>query len=416
MLAIDDGEPVRRHPWPTYETGDTFIDETDEDVAVAAVRDRRYFRYDDRPFDTTHNGRLEHRVGQLLDTTHVLACTSGTTAIALSLLALDLPPNSAIACSAFTFSATPSAILLAGHRPVLIGIDEDLHLDTAHLREVLDRETLAAIVVVHMRGFASDMPEVMGIAAEFSLPVIEDAVPVLGATLHGRPLGTFGRFGAFSTQADKPVNTGEGGFLVTDDPEAYARAVVYCGGYEGRMARHFPDGPPPVSDRDYPHFAWRMDEIRAALATSMLDRLPERITRHRANYIRLARQLDAIPGLRLREPVAQDAYTGQFLTLRVLNSTGAESDWYAQALRAEGIAATALGSIQRPNARAFWNWAYLTGPIPGDARAQLPRTARLIDEIVDIPLSAHLTKDDLDDLVTAVRKVHGAFRGRTEQN
>ena len=113
---------------------------------------------------------------------------------------------------------------------------------------------------------------------EFDVPVFEDAVPALGAELRGRKLGTFGLAGAFSTQSDKSLNCGEGGFLITDDATIFARAVVLSGAYEGRYRRHFPDAEPPITtDLDLPLFSFRMDEIRAALLRSELERLPLRL-------------------------------------------------------------------------------------------------------------------------------------------
>jgi hypothetical protein len=100
-----------------------------------------------------------------------------------------------------------------------------------------------------------------------------------------------GDFGAFSTQSDKSLNTGEGGFLLTDDPAGYARAVVYSGAYEGQLGRHFPDGVPDVDELAFPIFGVRMDEIRAALAGSVLDRLPKRLVAHQRNHDYVTREL-----------------------------------------------------------------------------------------------------------------------------
>jgi dTDP-4-amino-4,6-dideoxygalactose transaminase len=220
-LAVDGGTPVRTAPWPTYDKGDVYISPEDERAAIEAVRRKLYFRYDHRPYDQTCTGRLESRLAEYFGVPYVLACTSGTTAIALALLALELPPGSPVACPAFTFSATPSAIMLAGHRPLLVECDADLRLDVTDLRRAL-ADGARAVVVVHMRGFADDMPAMCALATEYAVPVIEDAVPALGARLNGRLLGTYGRFGAFSTQSDKSLNTGEGGFLVTSDAQAHA--------------------------------------------------------------------------------------------------------------------------------------------------------------------------------------------------
>jgi dTDP-4-amino-4,6-dideoxygalactose transaminase len=410
-LAIAGGQPVRTRPWPTYEKGDVFITAQDEAAALSAIEGRRYFRYDDRTWEETSAGRLEDRLCEMFGTRHALACASGTTAIALALLACDLPPGSPVACPAFTFPATPSAILLAGHHPVLVECDADLHLDLGHLRQVLD-EGAKAIVVVHMRGYASDMPSVMDMARARGVRVVEDAVPALGARLNGRYLGTFGDFGAFSTQSDKSLNTGEGGFLVTDDTEAYARAVVYSGAYEGRMLRHLPSGAAcAVNDLAYPIFGFRMDEIRAALACSLLARLPRRLAAHQRNHDYVITGLAGEEAIALRRPVAAGAYLGEALLFRLPGATPAECGWFARALNVEGIDARALGDPERVNVRAFWHWRFLLGADPEAARAGLPQTARYVGEAIDIPLSANLAIADCDDLVMAVSKVAAAFRG-----
>jgi dTDP-4-amino-4,6-dideoxygalactose transaminase len=404
LPAILGGTPVRDTAWPTYDHGDNWICAQDEDAAIEAVRQRRYFRYDSRDLTDTFTGRFEHGLRDYFGVRHALACASGTTAIALALMSLDLPAGSAVACPAFTFAATPSAVLLAGHRPVLVECDADLHMDVADLRRALD-QGVSAVVVVHMRGFASDIRAICALAAEYGVPVVEDAVAALGATVDGRPLGTFGLVGAFSTQSDKSLNTGEGGFLLTDDPEVYARAVVFSGAYEGRLARHFPGVAPPVDDLSYPIFGVRMDEIRAALAGSMLDRLPARLAAHRRNYDHVAAGLARVPGVALRTPVAEGAYLGEAMVFRLPGATGTQSAWVAAALRAENIAARALADAGDCNVRAFWNWRFLVGPDAAAARDRLPVTAGYLDETVDVPLSANLTPADCDQLIAAVARV-----------
>ncbi len=408
-LAIDGGTPVRSRRWPTYDTGDSFIDDADIDAALRALRRRRYFRYDSRPQAETETGRLERALCGFFGSPYALACSSGTAALALSLMALDLPPGSLVMCPAFTFAATPSSILLAGHRPVLVDCDEDLNLDVGDLRRKMTAD-VRAIVAVHMRGFASDMPAVCAVADEYGVPVVEDAVPALGVQLHGRPLGTYGAFGAFSTQSDKSLNTGEGGFLLTADKEAYARAIVYSGAYEGRMSRHFVD-PPEIDDLAMPIFSMRMDEIRAALAGAMLDRLPGRLAAHRRNYDRVAAGLAGQAGIKVRQPVAEGAYLGEALLFRLIDVPVPAVAWFAAALRAEGISARALGDPADCNVRAFWNWRFLF-PDAATARAACPVTADLLDRVIDIPLSANLTEEDCDELVEVVGKVMAALPGR----
>jgi dTDP-4-amino-4,6-dideoxygalactose transaminase len=392
--------------WPTYDRGDVFISGADEQAGIDAIRRRLYFRYDHRPFSETDAGRFETALCDYFGTRYALGCTSGTTAITLALLGLGLPPGSTVLCPAFTFAATPSAIRLAGHNPVLVECDADLNLDIADLAGKLTAD-VGAVVVVHMRGFACDVDAVRALTDPLGIPVVEDAVPALGARLRGRLLGTIGVAGAFSTQSDKSINTGEGGFLITDSTDLFARATVYCGAYEGRMGRHFdtPDTPPShVCDLDYPIFGWRLDEIRAALANSMLTRLDERVARHQHNYAVVAEGLAGESRIALRVPVAPGALLGESLMFRVLDPGPAAGARFARALCAEGISARNIGDPVDHNVRAFWNWRFCF-PDPARAKLALPRSAAFLEQAVDIPLSTNLTLDDCADVVRAVRKV-----------
>jgi dTDP-4-amino-4,6-dideoxygalactose transaminase len=402
-LAIDGGAPVRSTPWPTYDKGAVFVTPADEDAALRAIRGHLYFRYDCRPEHETECGQLERELCRYFGSAHALATSSGTTALALALMAAQIPAGSLIACPGFTFVATPSAIVLAGCTPFLVETDQDLHLDLADLRRRW-RPEIKGIMVVHMRGFAADMDPLMTFAAEMGVPVFEDAVPALGAELHGRKLGTIGLAGAFSTQSDKSLNCGEGGFLVTDDSELFARGVVLSGAYEGRVRRHFPGREPPIrSDLDLPLFSFRMDEIRAALLRAELTRLPPRLERFRRNYQHVTAALADVPSIAIRRPVAPGAYLGEALIFRV---PGCDAGWFAAALRAEGIDARHLGSATDHNVRAFWNWRFLYGSASTAAiKSGLPNTARYLEQAVDVPLSSSLTPGDCDQLVAAVRKV-----------
>lgn len=407
-LAIEGGEPVRREPWPTYDKGAVFVHREDEEATLRAVRSHLYFRYDYRDQCDTECGRFERDLCGYFGCGHALAVSSGTAAIAIAIMAAGIPPGSLIACPGFTFVATPSAIVLAGCTPFLAEVDENLNLDLADLR-CRWNPRIKAILAVHMRGFAADMTAITRFAAEMGVPVFEDAVPALGAELRGRKLGTFGLAGAFSTQSDKSLNSGEGGFLITDDSGLFARAVVLSGAYEGRVRRHFPAGDAPIeTDLDLPLLSMRMDEIRAALLRCELRRLPIRVRSFQRNYQRVAAALADEPGIVIREPVAPGAYLGEALVFRV---PGMDAKWFARALQAEGIDARNLGSDEDTNVRVFWNWRFMyPGMKPAEIRNLLPDTSRYLEQAVDVPLSSMLSEQDCDDLVTAARKVARAGR------
>jgi dTDP-4-amino-4,6-dideoxygalactose transaminase len=406
-LALYGGAPVRKAPWPTYDKGAVFIHPEDEAAAVRAIRSHLYFRYDRRAPKETECAILEEKLCGYFGSEHALAVSSGTTALALAIMAAKIPPGSLIACPGFTFVATPSAIVLAGCRPFLVEVDENLHVDLADLRRRWTPE-IKAILVVHMRGFAADVNSLSAFAAEMGVPLLEDAVPALGAELGGRKLGTFGLAGCFSTQSDKSLNSGEGGFLITDDDALFARAVVLSGAYEDRYRRHFPDAEPPIlTDLDLPLLSFRMDEIRAALLNSEMTRLPTRLDLFRRNYDYIATALQDLPHIAIRRPVAPDAYLGEAFIFRVPDG---DAKWFAQALCSEGIDARNLGSDDDRNVRVFWNWRFLFGGMDVVAiQALLPNTTRYLRQAVDVPVSSTLSIGDCDDLIEAVRRVAGAM-------
>jgi dTDP-4-amino-4,6-dideoxygalactose transaminase len=396
---------VRSTPWPSYDKGNVFVDDEDLHAPMQTLENRLYFRYDYRQYLDTEAGRFETALRRYLGVEHALAVSSGTAAIALGLMSLELEPGSVVACPGFTFAATPSAILLAGCRPLLVECDQDLHFDAADLDRKMS-SAVRAIVVVHMRGFASDMAAILAVARKWNVPVVEDAVPALGVTIAGKPVGTFGAAGAFSTQSDKSLNTGEGGFLVCKDPAQFAKAVVLSGAYEGRFKKHFSGAIPDICDLDYPLFSFRMDEIRAALARAEMARLPRRLEILRTNYDYVVRQLAELDRIAVREPVSAGSFLGDSLIFRLRQASDDQVVQIAAQLKREGVDARALASANDLNVRCFWNWRFLfKGMTPSEIRELLPATAQHLSHAIDIPMSPTLTRADCDDLILAIRKV-----------
>ncbi len=411
-LALDGGERTRTTEWPTYDKAYVDLSEGDEAAALRAVKSRRLFRYDNRPHGETEVGQLERELADFFDARYALACSSGTTALALALFSIGIRPGDAVACPAFTFAATPSSIILAGATPLIIEVDEDLNMDPADLRAKLTPQ-VKAIIAVHMRGFACDIERLVSIADAHGVPLIEDAVPALGVSLAGRKLGTFGKAGAFSTQSDKSLNTGEGGFLLTSDRDLFERAVVLSGAYEQQLRRHTQPSLPTISDLTLPIFSFRLDEIRGAMARHQLAGLATRVDTFQANYRYVASRVGALEPIRLRQPIAENAFLGESLIFRLPGAGAEQVSWFVRALNAEGIDARGLGDDASVNVRCFWNWRFA---FPGAAQDEIvnryARSATLLKETIDIPMSMTLTKADCDDLVTAMTKICRAYTRR----
>jgi dTDP-4-amino-4,6-dideoxygalactose transaminase len=406
--------PVRRKPWLSYERGDVLIDESDAAAAYEAVMAKRLFRYDDRDYVNTYCGRFELALAKYFSVKHALAVSSGTAAITVALLALGLEDDAPVGVTSFSFTATPSAVLQAGLRPVLLEVDETLGLDLDDLARKLP--TLKALVVVHMRGFADRIETICAMAAAAGVPVIEDAVPALGLAVAGRHLGTFGAMGAFSMQSDKSLNTGEGGFVLTNSDPLHARAVALSGAYEGRCRRHLREDAAQGSsdgwdDRDLPLYSFRLDEVRAAIALNQLTKLDGRITCLRRNFDEMRQRLRDLPHIVLRRSVYEAGCLGDYLLFRVHGADHATTLAFVDALNAEGISARCLGDDRKPNVRRFWDWRYL---FPGcnlaEIKAALPKATAEIGRMIDVPMSPLLEPADLDDLTQALRVVSRRLR------
>ncbi len=401
-LALNGGSPVRSKKWPTYVDGFGVSSQETRNLVNQVLDSGRFFRYDTRELDQTMVGQLENNIKTYLNCKYVLAVSSGTTALALALMSLNLPKGFEVACPTFGFSANPSSIVLAGGIPRLFACDENLNIDLQDLK-MRWNDNIKVIMVVHMRGIAQPLSEVINFAREKGVYIIEDAVPALGVSINNKFLGTFGDIGCFSMQSDKTINCGEGGFLVTDNIDFYARAVMMSGAYESRVNKHLTEMNIDVcTEQIYPLYSFRMDELRAAVAIPQILGLPCKLTKYKENYSYVVEKL--FDYVEIRKPFYKDGFLGDSFTFFVDDERGNE---VARALCAEGIAARCIGATD--NIRSFKQWKYVEESTDEEFLhiPSIERTEKRLRCSVDIPLSFLLNKEDLDDLVIAVKKVIG---------
>jgi len=338
---------------------------------------------------------LEQEFADLLGSRYALAVASCSAALFLSIKALDIPKGSKILIPAFTFAAVPSSVVHADCVPVLVEVGENYRIDMADFEAKLD--DAAAVLISHMRGHTSDMDAIMALCNARGIPVIEDAAHSLGTTWNGRNIGTIGRVGCFSFQSYKLVNAGEGGIMVTDDPEVAARAVIMSGAYESNWKKH------PGMQNSYmlwqnklPLYNLRMQNLSAAVIRPQLDLVAERVAKGRFNHDHVADQLNACDWMDVPAPLEPELRAPDSIQFNLTGAwTDAEAlDFQAQAKR-RGVAVQVFG-LSEGNARAFWNWEFL-GPQPDQ-----PRTRAMLMRACDVRLPTRLTRDDLDFIATAI--------------
>ena len=167
---------------------------------------------------------LEKEIAAYCGTTEAVGCASGSDALLLALMALDVGPGDEVITTPFTFFATGSAITRLGARPVFVDIDPvTYNIDAAKISEAITAQT-KAIIPVHIYGQCADMDAVLSIAQEKNVPVIEDAAQAIGAEDRGRRAGSTGLAGCFSFYPTKNLGgAGDGGLVTTNDANFAAR-------------------------------------------------------------------------------------------------------------------------------------------------------------------------------------------------
>ena len=235
---------------------------------------------------------------------HGVAVANGSVALELALHAFGVGSGAEVVTSSRTYIASASCAVMRGAVPVIADVDRDSQCVTADsIRAVLTPRT-RAIVVVHLAGWPCPMDDIMAVAEQHDLIVIEDCAQAHGACYEGRPVGAFGHAGVFSFCQDKIITTGgEGGMLVLDDEAAWERAWAYKDigrSYDATYGRQHPPGFRWVTESFGTN--WRMTEMQAAIGRIQLHKLPGWVEQRRANAHALNSRLRNTPGVRLTLP------------------------------------------------------------------------------------------------------------------
>lgn len=347
---------------------------------------------------------LEAEFAELMGSRYALAVSSCSAALFISIKALDLPKGARILIPAFTFAAVPSAVVHADCVPVLVEVGSNYRVDIADLTAKLD--DAQAVLISHMRGHTSDMDAIMALCDARGIPVIEDAAHSLGTTWAGRTIGTIGKIGCFSFQSYKLVNAGEGGILITDDPELAARAVIMSGAYEENWKKH------PGLQNSFGHwqnklplYNMRMQNLSAAVIRPQLPEVARRVEQGRSNHDYVADRLNSCAWLAVPPALAPENRAPDSIQFNLTGfATDAQALAFQQAAKARGVSVQIFG-LSDGNARAFWNWQFLGEP------PELPMTRAMLMRACDTRLPARLTRPELDfiaeALISAAQEVQG---------
>ena len=366
-------------------------------AAVAVLRHGRLHRYNTVPGEISETALMEQEFAALTGAKYCLAVASGGYAMATALRALGVKPGDSVLTNAFTLAPVPGAIAAVGAAPVFVGVTESLTIDLDDLEAKLD---LAQVLLLsHMRGHICDMDRLMSICDAADVRVIEDCAHTMGAAWNGVPSGRHGAVGCYSCQTYKHVNSGEGGFLVTDEPEVAARAVILSGSYM-LYERHLAAPPKEVFDQiryETPNISGRMDNLRAAILRPQLADLATQCARWNERYRVLEEGLRGTPGLTIVERPEAETIVGssfQFLLL----------DWGPQSVREVVARCSARGVDLKwfgaPEPTAFTSrydsWRYVKSE-------PMPKSDRVLAGILDLRVPLTFSLEDCGLIARIIR-------------
>lgn len=343
--------------------------------------------------------RFERRVGAYLADRRVLAVSTGTAALHLALLALELEPEDEVLVPSLTFVATAQAILLAGARPVFCEVSaETLNLDPADVRRRLSPRS-RAIVPVHYGGHPCAMDAIASLAADHGLRVVEDAAHAFGSSWRGRRIGSFGDIACFSFDPIKNITCGEGGAVVTADGQVARRVHQMRNlGIDGDSWNHTRAGKDWKYDVVSGGLRYNLGNLNAAIGLAQFEKMERFRERKLAIVALYEHALRDQPLFQLLNRNWNEVFPFSF-ALRVL---GRQRDPLRAFLRDRGIGTM----IQFPPNHLQ--------PAFSAFRASLPVTEAVAAEVVSLPLFVEMTNAQVESVIAALLEFAGqANRGES---
>lgn len=239
--------------------------------------------------------RFEDEICELTGAAHATAVTSGTAALFLSLKACGVGYGDEVVVPDITFIASANAVEMCGAKPVLVDVEErNLNIDPAGFRKAVTKKT-KAVIPVHVSGRAADMDQIVEIAQEKDILVVEDAAEAFTSKSKGKSLGTIGDVGCFSFSPHKIITTGQGGAIVTDEEDIYLGLRKLKD--HGRPVR----GTGGDDVHDTIGYNFKFTDLQAAVGLGQLTYLSDRAERLRKNHEIYSSRLDKVAGLSLLE-------------------------------------------------------------------------------------------------------------------
>jgi dTDP-4-amino-4,6-dideoxygalactose transaminase len=326
---------------------------------------------------------------------HIVALSAGTAAIHLGLVQLGVTQDDEVICQSFTFSASANPIAYQGAKPVFVGSEPDTwNMDPELLRVAIEDRIAKtgkkpkAIIPVHLYGMPARMDEIMAIANEYGIPVLEDAAEALGSEYRGLKCGTFGEFACLSFNGNKMITTSGGGALVCRTAEEAERTKFFATQARDKA---------PHYQHSHIGYNYRMSNICAGIGRGQMYVLEEHIARRREINQLYRTLLQDVPGIAFHTNPDADFESNYWLTCIVIDSNKAGFTREDLRLRMEQ---------ENIETRPLWKPMHLQ-PVFADCPYYGDNTeGRLFDDGLCLPSGPTLTDKDIERVAGVIRKLH----------
>ncbi len=375
------------------------IPEAGIEAAIAVMRGGRLHRYNTIGDELAEVALLEQEFAAYTGAKFALAVASGGYALGAALRAVGVGAGDPVLTNAFTLAPVPGAIAAVGAVPVFVDVTRDLVIDLTHLERMIGETGARVLMLSHMRGHLCDMDALMAICDANGVQVIEDCAHTMGAAWNGVPSGRHGVIGCYSTQTYKHMNSGEGGFLISDNPEIMARAILLSGSYM-LYDRHLAAPAPEVFEAlrmETPNVSGRMDNLRAAILRPQLRDIETQIDRWNALYRTVEAGLENTPGLSIINRPPQERIVGSSIQFLLDGWDGTRVVEVIKRCAARGVELKWFGAAD-PVAftSRYQHWCYAPSQ-------DLPQTDAVLAGLIDMRLPLTFSTEDCALIARIIR-------------
>ena len=325
---------------------------------------------------------------------YAIAVSNCTAALHLSLMALGIKKNDEVIIPDLTFVADANAILACNAKPVIVDINkENFFLSISNIKKNITKKT-KAIIPVHIYGQVCNIEEILDVAKDNNLKVIEDCAHAVGTFHKSKHVGTLGSTGCFSFYPTKNITTAEGGMVITNSKQIAEKVrQLRSHGMTKSLQNRYSSEYPWIFDILQPGYNYRLDEIRAALGITQLKRIKKINDLRKKASTYYHKNLQNIPGIILPDMVNDRTHSYHLYTIRVTNPYKLSRNQLFKKLKNNGIRTTVYW-MPIHKYTAYQKFA---------KKSNVINTTKIYDEILALPLFPNISKIHQDSVIKVIK-------------